>query len=77
MLPREQRPDHPRRKVIGETNAFYAELAEERGYTFLNIGPQLLESDGTLSQETAPDFCHLSESGYQVWADALRPLPRR
>jgi lysophospholipase L1-like esterase len=76
VLPREQQHDHPRRKHIAETNALYAELAKERGYAFVDIGPQLLESDGTLSQETAPDFCHLTELGYRRWADALRPLLR-
>ncbi len=74
VFPREREPDHPRRKLIGEINARYAELAEERGYTFVDIGPQLLESDGTLSEETAPDFCHLTDRGYRHWADALRPL---
>lgn len=74
VFPRECEPDHPRRKLICEINARYAELAEERGYAFVDIGPQLLESDGTLSQDTAPDFCHLTDRGYRHWADALRPL---
>jgi len=74
VFPRECEPDHPRRKLICEINARHAELAEERGYAFVDIGPQLLESDGTLSQDTAPDFCHLTDRGYRHWADALRPL---
>ncbi|WP_238392274.1 GDSL-type esterase/lipase family protein [Paenibacillus antri] len=77
VFPREQHPDHPRRKRIAEMNALYAELAEERRYAFVDIGPQLLESDGTLSEQTAPDFCHLTERGYRCWANALRPLLRR
>jgi lysophospholipase L1-like esterase len=74
VFPREQEPDHPRRALIARINARYAKLAEERGYTFVDIGPQLLEADGTLSAETAPDYCHLTEKGYRHWAEALRPL---
>lgn len=74
VFPREQVPDHPRRQLIVEINKRYQQLAEERGYDFVDIGPQLLEQDGTLSAETAPDFCHLSDSGYRIWADAIRPL---
>ncbi|WP_240941502.1 GDSL-type esterase/lipase family protein [Paenibacillus sp. HB172176] len=74
VLPREHKPDHSRRKVIAEINRGYESLAKERGYAFLDIGEQLLETDGTLSAETAPDFCHLSERGYRVWAEALRRL---
>jgi len=76
VFPREQHPDHPRRVQIAEINARYADLANERGYDFVDLGPLLLESDGTLSPETAPDFCHLSERGYRIWADVLRPLLR-
>nr|WP_221401447.1 GDSL-type esterase/lipase family protein [Paenibacillus phyllosphaerae] len=74
VFPREQHPDHPRREQIARINSFYAKLAGERNYTFIDIGPQLLEQDGTLSSETAPDFCHLTDRGYQHWADALRQV---
>jgi lysophospholipase L1-like esterase len=74
VFPREEYPDHSRRREIAEINTHYAELARERDYEFVDIGPLLLEHDGTLSAETAPDFCHLTERGYRVWADALCPL---
>lgn len=74
VLPREREPEHPRRVLIRRINERYRRIAEERSYTFLDIGPRLLEPDGTLSQETAPDYCHLTERGYAQWAEALRPL---
>lgn len=74
VFPREREPDHPRRKLIRDINAGYAKLAEERGHAFVDIGPRLLEPDGTLSEQTAPDYCHLTDQGYRHWADALRPL---
>jgi len=74
IFPREEKPDNPRRKLIGEANLLLAKIAKDKGMVFLDIGPQLLSSDGTLSRDMMPDFCHPSENGYQVWADALRPF---
>ncbi|NIK26145.1 GDSL-type esterase/lipase family protein [Paenibacillus lupini] len=74
VFPREESPEDPRRKLIGQMNVLYAELAEELGVTFLNIGPSMLAADGTLPREIAFDTCHLTEQGYQLWADALRKV---
>jgi lysophospholipase L1-like esterase len=38
---------------------------------YLDIGPKFLQPDGTISKEIMPDFLHLSEKGYQIWADAV------
>lgn len=74
ILPREELSTHPRRDLIEQINMRYAQIAKDREYNFVDIGPSLLETDGTLSPRIAFDFCHLTESGYQKWADALRPL---
>lgn len=74
VFPREESPDDPRRKLIGHMNELYAELAAELGLTFLDIGPLMLAEDGTLPREIAFDTCHLTEQGYQLWADALREV---
>lgn len=74
VFPREEHPDHPRRRLIAEINLRYAKLAEELRLTFIDIGTQLLEPDGTMTREIASDFCHLTEQGYQIWANAIRPL---
>lgn len=76
VFPREEHPDHPRRRLIAEINMRYAELAEELRLTYVDIGAQLLEPTGTMTREIASDFCHLTERGYQIWADAIRPLLR-
>jgi lysophospholipase L1-like esterase len=74
VFPREEQPDHPRRKLIRETNILYRELAEELQLRFLDIGSTLLAPDGTLSSEIAFDYCHLTGKGYMLWADALHPV---
>lgn len=73
IFPREERPDHPRRKTIDETNRLLAaELGKVEGVTLLDIGAALTRPDGTISREIMPDFCHLTPRGYQIWADAIR-----
>lgn len=74
VFPREHEATHPRRILINEINKNLDAFAKEQNITLLNIGPKMLESDGTLSKEVAPDFCHPSEKGYQIWADAIRPF---
>ena len=38
---------------------------------YLDIGPNFLEKDGTLSREIMPDLLHLSEKGYTIWAESI------
>jgi lysophospholipase L1-like esterase len=70
VFPRDEKPGTGGRKKILELNA---ELAKIEGVSFLDIGPKFLAPDGTLPKEVAPDFLHLSEKGYQIWADAIEP----
>jgi lysophospholipase L1-like esterase len=42
--------------------------------TYLDIGPKLLEPDGTLSTEIMPDRLHPSAKGYEIWAEAILPI---
>jgi lysophospholipase L1-like esterase len=71
IFPREQSPEHPRRKLITETNL---RLAQIPGVIHLDIGAKLLQPDGTLTRDLMGDFCHPTNKGYQVWADALAPV---
>jgi lysophospholipase L1-like esterase len=74
VFPREQRPDHPRRQRIVEINRLLAEVGQAPDITFLDLGPKLLQPDGTISREIMADFCHPTEKGYQIWGEALAPL---
>jgi lysophospholipase L1-like esterase/acetyl esterase/lipase len=71
IFPREQNPDHPRRILIKETNRLLEIFAKEQNITFVNIGPKMLNPDGTLPQRIAGDFCHPTEEGYQIWAEGI------
>jgi lysophospholipase L1-like esterase len=74
IFPREEKPDHPRRKLIGETNALLAKFPQAPDFAFVDIGPEILTPEGVLTKDMMPDFCHPSEKGYQIWAGALRPF---
>ncbi|MEZ6104955.1 MAG: hypothetical protein R3B96_02285 [Pirellulaceae bacterium] len=41
--------------------------------TYLDIGPKFLSEDGSLSTDIMPDRLHLSEAGYQIWAESIEP----
>jgi Lysophospholipase L1 and related esterases len=74
VFPREHEATHPRRILINEINRNLETFAKENNITLLNIGPKMMEADGTLPKEIAPDFCHPTEKGYQIWADAIKPF---
>jgi lysophospholipase L1-like esterase len=39
---------------------------------YLDFGDKFTEKDGTIPREIMPDQLHLSEKGYQIWADAVK-----
>ncbi len=73
VFPREQQPDSPRRRVISETNRLLADFAASEHIRLIDIGAQLLTPDGVLLKEITYDFCHPTEKGYRIWAEALKP----
>ena len=63
----------PLRAAIVEVNRLLAQaLATKDQTTFLDIGAQFLEPDGTLPKTLMNDGTHPSEEGYRIWANALR-----
>lgn len=60
--------------VIHKINAGLAQLADGRKIRYLNINDKLADGDGRLFEGMTTDKLHLSVKGYQVWADALKPI---
>jgi lysophospholipase L1-like esterase len=61
--------------IINRINENLAGLADGRRVRYLNINDRLADKDGKLYEGmTAPDGLHLDVKGYQVWADALKPI---
>ncbi|MDH7598786.1 MAG: GDSL-type esterase/lipase family protein [Sedimentisphaerales bacterium] len=61
--------------VINKINERIASFADGKQVRYLNINDRLADSEGRLFEGvTDPDKLHLSLKGYQIWADALKPI---
>jgi lysophospholipase L1-like esterase len=62
------------RSTIDQINGIIAKLDDGKNVRYLDLADKFLEPDQSLSKEIMPDFLHLSEKGYQRWADGMQPL---
>jgi len=72
IFPRGQTFSTQRGKVL-QVNQALAKLADGNMIYYLDFGSQLIEADGSISKTLMPDYLHLSEAGYQIWAKAIEP----
>ena len=74
VFPRGVKPDGafgPQQEKLKQVNAIIAKLDDGKHVFFLDIGDKFVSGTGPVSAEIMPDFLHLSEKGYQIWADAI------
>jgi lysophospholipase L1-like esterase len=60
--------------LIDRINENLATMADGKKVRFLNINSKLANKDGKLLEGMMGDGLHPSLKGYQVWADALKPI---
>ena len=64
--------------AVGSTiiriNANLAKLADGKTIRYLNINDRLADANGILHEGMTVDGLHPSQQGYQIWADALKPI---
>ena len=60
--------------VIDRINASLAKLADGTQVRYVNINGKLADQDGKLYPGMTGDGLHFTAQGYQVWADALKPI---
>lgn len=60
--------------AVGKVNDSLAGLADGKKVRYLSINDKLADRDGKLREGMSPDRLHLSLKGYQVWAEALKPV---
>jgi lysophospholipase L1-like esterase len=73
VLPEGETPDNEGRQRVVALDKMVATLGDGQHVFFHDYGPRFLGADGKLSAELQPDFLHLSEKGYRIWAAAMRP----
>jgi lysophospholipase L1-like esterase len=72
IFPRGQTFSTQRGKVV-QVNQALARVADGKQVHYLDFGSQLIEDDGSLSREIMPDYLHLTEKAYEIWAQAIEP----
>ncbi|GJJ04417.1 hypothetical protein RugamoR64_49550 [Duganella rhizosphaerae] len=73
VLPEGRTPDEDGRQRVLALNRMVQTLGDDRTVFFHDYGARFVAPDGTLSAALQPDFLHMSEQGYKVFAAAMRP----
>lgn len=60
--------------TIKRINDRLSRFADGKKIRYLDINDKLADSEGKLFDGTTVDGLHLSVKGYQIWADALKPI---
>lgn len=75
IFPRGKEPN-PQRAKIQTANELIAKAADNKWVFYRDIGSHFMDMEGAISAQVMPDFLHLSEEGYRIWATHLAPIMR-
>ena len=70
IFPRNENFSVQRGKVL-QVNQVIRKLADEQNVFWIDFGQQFLDRDGLIPRELMPDYLHLSQRGYEMWAEAI------
>jgi lysophospholipase L1-like esterase len=68
------RQDTAQMPTINKINERISKFADVKVIRYININDKLADNDGKLFEGMTRDNLHLVAKGYQVWADALKPI---
>lgn len=74
IFPRDANPKAGIRDSLKKVNEEIAKLDDKKTVRFLDLGAKFLAADGSIAKEIMPDALHLSEKGYEIWAESMNPL---
>ena len=74
ITPRNANGDTAVMPTISRINDRIAKFADGAKIKYLNINEKLADREGRLYDGVTEDGLHLSTKGYQIWADALKPI---
>jgi lysophospholipase L1-like esterase len=72
IFPRGKTFSVQRGKIL-QVNEALARLDDGKNIFYIDIGPQLIENDGSISKSMMSDYLHPGEAGYKIWASAIEP----
>ena len=73
VFPRGANPTDHKRLLNVSINTLLARMADGERVHFLDLSDTFLQPDGSLPVEIMPDYLHLKEQGYEMWAEAIEP----
>ena len=76
IFPRGETFSTQRGKIL-QVNEALAKLDDGKRIFYIDFGSQLIESDGSISKAIMPDYLHLTEAGYRIWANAIESKLKR
>jgi beta-glucosidase len=74
VFPRTRANEEVRVATINAVNQIISKLDDGKAVRYLDIGAKFTGPDGKVPLEIMYDGLHLTEKGYQIWADAMAPL---
>ncbi len=76
VFPRGEKPN-PLREKLTDASRMVSGLADGKMVHYLDIGDRFLDKNNSISRKIMPDYLHLSEKGYEIWAESMEPLLAR
>lgn len=74
IFPRSEHPGDKLRREVAAANEKIAGIGTGDDHIhFLRIWDEFMEKDGSISTKVMPDRLHLTEHGYNIWADTMMP----
>lgn len=70
IFPRGKYFNDQRGRIL-QVNQALQRLGNAKHVTYLDIGHEFLEDDGSMSRAVMPDYLHLSPKGYEIWASSI------
>jgi lysophospholipase L1-like esterase len=64
----------PREAKRKEVNALLAQMDDGHSIRFIDIGDRFVDQNGLARQDLMPDYLHPNQQGYEVWAEAIKPM---
>ncbi|HEV8541791.1 MAG TPA: GDSL-type esterase/lipase family protein, partial [Verrucomicrobiae bacterium] len=76
IFPRGENPNPQRGKVL-QVNQIIRKLADGQNVLWVDFGYKFLNDQGEIPYDIMPDYLHLTQKGYEIWAQSMQgPLNR-
>jgi lysophospholipase L1-like esterase len=62
----------PLRGKLLQVNQVLANSDDGKNVFFIDLGSRFVDAKGRIPRDLMPDFLHMNEAGYKIWAEALQ-----